>query len=49
MNKISKIDKMEYKAPVTTAIMLSEASVICMSLTDGTSVESFEEDSDLIW
>ena len=35
--------KMEYDTPKTTIIILSENSVIC------TSVESFTEDSELVW
>lgn len=40
---MNKIIKMEYEAPETTILILSENSVIC------TSVESFTEDDELNW
>ena len=45
---MNKIIKMEYEAPETTILILSENSMICAS-PNGTSVESFTEDSELVW
>ncbi len=39
--------KMEYETPQTTILNLSGLSVICAS--KGASVESFTEDSELVW
>ncbi len=45
---MNKIIRTEYNAPKTTIFVLSTLSVMCASQR-GTSVETFEEDAEVVW
>ena len=46
---MNKMINKEYNAPKTTSFSLRERSMMCVSDSKSVSVQSFEEDDDLIW
>lgn len=48
---MNKMTKKEYNAPKTTCFSMHELSVMCASegATSAVSIQSFEEDDELIW